>query len=267
MKRGRKQSGGGPAPKRGRKGAARGSSGKRRGAAELLESMREKLQGARFRWINEKLYKETGAEALEQFQQDTSLFDVYHQGYTTQVEKWPEDPLDRVIGLVRQLRLKKKRGVLCVADMGCGVARLAETLLGEAAARYRVHSYDLVACNKYVTACNIGSVPLADEAVDAVVFCLSLMGTDYVSFLVEGRRVLRDGGTMIIAETKSRIPSVGRFVRGVETLGFARREADESNKMFVLFQFVKTSAECAKQHAIEYAQKLTALKPCLYKRR
>ena len=253
--------------------AGRGS--RRKDPAALLAGMRERLQGARFRWINEMLYKETGAEALARFQSDKSMFDEYHTGYATQVDKWPEDPLDRVIELVRTLgrdkRAAKARGrKLCVADMGCGVARLAETLLGEAPERYEVHSFDLVACNKHVTACNIASVPLEDESVDVAVYCLSLMGTDYVRFLVEGRRILRDGGTLIIAETKSRIPSVGRFVRGLEALGFERLEADESNKMFVLFQFTKLKDQppsVTSEHNQRYASKLLALKPCIYKRR
>ena len=274
--------------------------------ADTLAAMRERLQGGRFRWINEMLYTETGAQALEQFAADRSLFDAYHTGYATQVAKWPEDPLDRVIALVRTLapsrknkrkkrnkRRKdededdeneeedhekeeeeeeeeeegKKKKVVRVADMGCGVARLAETLAHDA--RFVVHSYDLVAANARVEACNIAQVPLADGAVDVAVFCLSLMGTDYVQFLVEGRRVLRPGGLLVVAETKSRIPSVGRFVRGVEALGFTKVDADESNTMFVLFRFTRaaTARSTVPEREIRYAERLIDLQPCIYKRR
>ena len=46
-----------------------------------------------------------------------------------------------------------------------------------------VHSFDLVATAPGVVACNMAAVPLDDSSVDAAVFCLALMGTDYGSFL------------------------------------------------------------------------------------
>ena len=51
------------------------------------------------------------------------------------------------------------------------------------AAQQRVHSFDLVAAAPGVVACNMAAVPLPDAAVDAAIFCLSLMGTDYGAFL------------------------------------------------------------------------------------
>jgi ribosomal RNA-processing protein 8 len=46
-----------------------------------------------------------------------------------------------------------------------------------------VHGFDLVATAPGVTACNMADVPLADGSVDAAIFCLALMGTDYGAFL------------------------------------------------------------------------------------
>lgn len=39
-----------------------------------------------------------------------------------------------------------------------------------------MHSFDLVSVNSKVTACDIAHVPLPDDAVDAVVLSLALMG-------------------------------------------------------------------------------------------
>ncbi len=44
--------------------------------------------------------------------------------------------------------------------------------------------------------------PAGDASVDAAVFCLALMGTDYPAFLREARRVLRPGGRLWIAEAR-----------------------------------------------------------------
>ena len=46
-----------------------------------------------------------------------------------------------------------------------------------------VHSFDLIASAPGVVACNMSAVPLPDAAVDAAVFSLALMGTDYGAFL------------------------------------------------------------------------------------
>jgi ribosomal RNA-processing protein 8 len=66
-----------------------------------------------------------------------------------------------------------------------------------------VHSFDLVAKTSGVVACDIAHVPLPDNSVDIVVFCLSLMGTIISDFLKEAYRILKPGGVMRIAEVRS----------------------------------------------------------------
>lgn len=85
----------------------------------LQAKMKAKLEGGRFRFINEKLYSTVGKEAFSLFQKQPELFDVYHDGYRNQVEKWPENPLDVFIKF-----LQGKPEKLVVADFGCGEARL-----------------------------------------------------------------------------------------------------------------------------------------------
>jgi hypothetical protein len=73
--------------------------------------------------------------------------------------------------------------------LGCGDARIA----AELGKRLKVHSFDLVAANKHVTACNITKTPLSDGSVDIVVYCLSLMGTNLGDFFREANRILKMG--------------------------------------------------------------------------
>ena len=49
-----------------------------------------------------------------------------------------------------------------IADFGCGEARIAHTIPN------KVHSFDLVAANDKVTACDMACVPLVAKAVDVV---------------------------------------------------------------------------------------------------
>lgn len=74
-----------------------------------------------------------------------------------------------------------------VADFGCGEARLAESI------SQKCYSFDLVAANNRVIACNMAHTPLAADSVDVAVFCLSLMGTNLKDFLLEANRVLKVG--------------------------------------------------------------------------
>ena len=86
--------------------------------------------------------------------------------------------------------------------------------------KQKVHSFDLVAANERITACDIAHVPLPNGAVDVGIFCLSLMGTNFADFLREAHRVLKLHGQLLIAEVKSRIPDLDEFVALVEELGF-----------------------------------------------
>jgi ribosomal RNA-processing protein 8 len=70
---------------------------------------------------------------------------------------------------------------------------------------FKVHSFDLVSPNIFVTACDMSNVPLEDKSVDVCVFCLSLMGTNLADFIREAHRVLKNDGRVKIAEVRSRI--------------------------------------------------------------
>ena len=46
------------------------------------------------------------------------------------------------------------------------------------------------------------------------------MGTNFVDYLAEAHRVLRQGGTLKVVEVASRLPDSDAFVTLVELLGF-----------------------------------------------
>lgn len=219
----------------------------------LQTKFAKKLEGARFRQINEQLYTTTGETSFRTFQEDPNLFRIYHEGFREQASHWPQNPLDTIIQWI-----KKKHPSAVVADMGCGEARLAQSVSN------KVHSFDLVSTNKYITAADIAHTPLADGSVDIVVFCLALMGTNIEEFIRETHRVLKDGGILKIAEVRSRFEGEGSsgikgFMKVLGKAGFDVVQQDASNKMFFFFECVKTSR-------IPKFEKYTA-KACIYKRR
>jgi hypothetical protein len=58
-----------------------------------------------------------------------------------------------------------------------------------------------------VVACNMANVPLEDASVEVAVFSLSLMGTDYGSFMEEAHRVRARHSTA----TGGRVPRFSAF--------------------------------------------------------
>ncbi|KAK8556894.1 hypothetical protein V6N12_003284 [Hibiscus sabdariffa] len=147
---------------------------------------------------------------------------------------WPEQPVNTIIKW-----LKDRSSSLIVADFGCGDARLAKNV------KNKVFSFDLVSNDPSVIACDMSNVPLDSSSVDGAVFCFSLMGTNYASYLQEAYRVLKPSGCLLIAEVKSRFdPNNGgadpnQFTRAVCEMGFTSELKDFSNKMFVLLYFKK----------------------------
>uniref|UniRef100_A0A182P2N0 Ribosomal RNA-processing protein 8 n=1 Tax=Anopheles epiroticus TaxID=199890 RepID=A0A182P2N0_9DIPT len=218
----------------------------------LRDKLVESLKGSRFRFINEQLYKIPGEEAKKMFQQDPASFKAYHDGYRLQVEQWPMNPLDRMIKSIQKMPKDT-----IVADFGCGEAKLA------ASVQQKVYSLDLVSNNNGVIACDMANTPLESNFVNVVVFCLSLMGTNLVDFLLEANRVLKVGGILKIAEVASRFENVNEFVNNVKKCGFELGTKDLKNKLFYFFIFKKNRTVLKGSTKI----KPFSLKPCLYKKR
>jgi ribosomal RNA-processing protein 8 len=55
----------------------------------------------------------------------------------------------------------------------------------------KVYSFDLAKLSKHVIRANLARLPLKSAILDHAVFCLALMGTDYLRFIYEANRVLK----------------------------------------------------------------------------
>ncbi|KIY73736.1 ribosomal RNA-processing protein 8 [Cylindrobasidium torrendii FP15055 ss-10] len=244
------------------------------GLTEMQKSMKQSLSGARFRMINERLYKTTSDEAVSMMEQDSSVFEDYHEGFRHQVQSWPTNPVEMYIEA-----LSSSPAGTIIADLGCGDAALARALLPKGLA---VLSYDLVSDNSFVIAADIchriplpGSEPTGPEKsngeaqiVDVAVCALSLMGTNWPICIREAWRILRHGGQLKIAEVVSRFVNVKHFIALITAMGFSLTSKDTSNTHFSMFEFKKVP-RCGKTED-EWEgllQKGNLLKPCEYKRR
>ncbi|QSZ33881.1 hypothetical protein DSL72_005455 [Monilinia vaccinii-corymbosi] len=195
----------------------------------LQASMRQKLISARFRHLNQSLYTSPSSESLATFQQNPEMFTEYHEGFRRQVEVWPENPVDGYSLQIRQrgkLRrdmrgqpaqetteltpLPRTDGTCRIADLGCGDAALSTGLQKDLKKlNLKIHSFDLHSPSPLVTRADIANLPLEDGSIDIAIFCLALMGTNWIDFIEEAFRILRWKGELWIAEIKSRFGRVG----------------------------------------------------------
>jgi ribosomal RNA-processing protein 8 len=272
----------------------------------IQDAFKARLAGSRFRMINEELYTTTSQESFDRFSQHPELYEQYHEGFRHQVESWPENPVDVIVRILAKTysnNATNSQQSVVVADFGCGDAQLAKDLLqvkGKGGkCPFVVHSFDLVAPNDLVTACDMAHVPLPNESVDVGIFCLSLMGTNLADFVREAHRVLKRNGRLQIAEVRSRIEyslsrkgekrkssnpnkqqqqqdksknkdhpkannktegTLEEFVAVLDRLGFECVKTDRSNTMFLLLELKKNGKTPDKQL-------MFSAKPCIYKRR
>ncbi|KAF2995042.1 25S rRNA (adenine645-N1)-methyltransferase [Curvularia kusanoi] len=110
--------------------------------------------------------------------------------------------------------LPRTHGSKClIADLGCGVASLSYRLQPHLASlNIDIKSFDLSQpsgpSKNLVTIADISALPLADNSTDIAIFCLALMGTNWLDFIDEAYRVLRWKGELWVAEIKSRFGRV-----------------------------------------------------------
>lgn len=284
----------------------------------LQQKMMAKLSGSRFRWINEQLYTISSQDALSLIKDQPELFDEYHDGFRSQVTSWPENPVDvfakqimnrckRPInapgGLPGLVDPKNNNKEIVIADMGCGEAQLALKInqffnkfnKGKKQFKkynHKIHSFDLKRVNERITVADIKNVPLEDNSCTIVIFCLSLMGTNFLDFIKEAYRILAPRGELWIAEIKSRFAD-GKgeeFIDALKLMGFFHKNTDDDNKMFTRFEFfkppqdiidernaklerrqkfieVETAKEELERKRHKVAEGKWLLKPCIYKRR
>uniref|UniRef100_A0A8B9QCF3 Ribosomal RNA-processing protein 8 n=1 Tax=Apteryx owenii TaxID=8824 RepID=A0A8B9QCF3_APTOW len=81
----------------------------------------------------------------------------------------------------------------------------------------------------------VSQVPLAAESVDVAVFCLALMGTNLQEILEEANRVLKQGGTLMMAEVASRFEDLRAFVNSMAHLGFKSVSKVASTHSMIFF--------------------------------
>jgi superfamily II DNA or RNA helicase len=170
-------------------------------------------------------YSQTTHERLKQNPEEWYL---YHTLYREARQNWSEIPYQKIA------KSLKKRPDWVIGDFGCGEAKFAECLPN------KVYSFDHIAINEDVIACDIAHTPLKEGQLDVVIFSLSLMGINYSDYLKEAYRVLKFGGLLKIAEPINRwLEKKSELLAQITIVGFLTIGNVEESSQFLYINAIK----------------------------
>ena len=180
-------------------------------SGEPAEVQRRLATYGDFSKVNNRWYAASGSTTHARLAANPEEWAHYHTLYRELRESW------QVVPFEEEIRWLSQREGLVVGDFGCGEALLAKAV----AERHKVHSFDHVAVNDTVTACDLGSrVPLEDGELDVAIFCLALMGSNFTDYLREAHRCLHLDGKLHLWEPANYFPDLDAFCAGLGRLGF-----------------------------------------------
>lgn len=180
--------------------------------------------------INSRINHASSTQTHKRFLEHPEEWECYHSLYREDRKSWPVVPYEEAI------KWFKARPHMVIGDFGCGEALLA------ASVENTVFSFDHVAINENVTACDVCHTSLDDACLDAAVFSLSLMGSNFLEYLKEAHRCLKLDGYLWIAEPTSRIQDITLFRDLLYRLGFDVSRVDQKWK-FTFIKAIKTERE------------------------
>lgn len=164
-----------------------------------------------FARMNNRWYASASRKTHERLAQNPEEWAHYHTEYQRLRATWPVVPFQEEIRW-----LAERKNPLVVGDFGCGEALIAAAV----ADTHTVHSFDHVAIDDRVVACDIANTSLNAESLDVAIFCLSLMGANFTEYLREAHRCLRLDGALHLWEPASYFEDPAAFCRALQRLGF-----------------------------------------------
>lgn len=227
----------------------------------LVERCKLQMSSSLLRLVDEDLYSnDANSVAL-----DKDKFIAYHKAYAAVCDNWPSKPIDYIIKFIKKRLLTKKRPLhkYKFADIGCGPEPLLKMKLPPKA---KVLSFDLVSTHEDVIEANMEKLPIDDDSVHCIVYSLSLMAKTLGNVIIEGKRILKVGGSILIVEVTSRFEgNERRFIGKLERLGlkFKSMTSLKPNDYFTFFHFTKSDSNLNYSSSCLNIQ----LKPCVYKAR
>jgi ribosomal RNA-processing protein 8 len=81
----------------------------------------------------------------------------------------------------------------------------------------------------------MSSIPLQDNEIDAIVFSLSLMGSNYLDYIKEAFRVVKPYGNLFVCEPKKKVEKrLEALKKEIESTGFKIVEVTTSSQFIYI---------------------------------
>ncbi len=152
----------------------------------------------------------------------------YHSLYSEKRKTWLEIPY---IEISKKIKIRPD---WIIGDFGCGENLLSKEIPN------KVYAFDHIAIDDSVISCDITNVPLEDNSLDVVVFCLSLMGSNYKDYFKEAYRVLKPYGNIFICEPSSKWENKeNELVDTLESFGFRCFGSTRNTDKFIYIDGIK----------------------------
>ena len=180
-----------------------------------------------FTRLNNTWYSSNSDKTHRRLQQNPEEWGHYHTMYRKLRAGWDVVPYEE------EITFWDKREGKILGDFGCGEALIAKAL-GD---KHRVLSFDHVAIDDDVVACDIRQVPVLDSELDGAVFCLSLMGANITDYIREAHRCLKIDGQLRIWEGANRMKDPQAFAKTLEALGFDRTNISTKGGFVLVLAF------------------------------
>jgi superfamily II DNA or RNA helicase len=152
----------------------------------------------------------------------------YHTLYSEKRKTWSEIPY---IEIAKKINVRPD---WIVGDFGCGENLLSKEITN------KVYAFDHIAIDNSVYSCDIKNVPIEDNVLDAAVFSLSLMGSNYTDYFKEAYRTLKIYGNIFVCEPAKKWE--GReddLKKSIESVGFKCFGAIKNTDKFIYIDGVK----------------------------
>jgi len=164
--------------------------------------------------------------------EDPAEWYLYHTLYRKAREDWAEVPFEKFIEWL------KDRPHLVVGDFGCGEADIAKSVSNQ------VYSFDHIAVNEKVKACDMAHTELDNEVLDVAVFSLSLMGKNIEDYIAEAHRTLKLDGFLKVAESASRweAEKKEKLIEVLEKAGFQIIGQVQERGKFIYINAIKSES-------------------------
>lgn len=181
----------------------------------------------------------SGQSAHSFVSEHPTFLQKYHDLYEVMQTRWGTDiPWRKAVEVVCGELCREGRP-LQIADLGCGPqTRVANALIRNSSSfrsKYTVCCHSICAdiCkilnfdhqnfgNQSIRVCNLADLSEPSFSFDIAIFSLSLMGTDYSTYLKEAFRTLKRGGKLFIFETLKKVGKQEQFTKLLTEIGFCQ---------------------------------------------